>query len=135
MLLHVLGHVQAHHVLLVVEKVFGEGAREFGLTHAGRSKEYEASDGPVGIFQSGAGAANGVRYRGDGGVLPNDTVVQPLLHVQKLFGLAFQQAVNGDARPDRDEPADVFRMHNVVVFRSPAPGEFVALCVELGLEA
>src|SRR5207249_4134191 len=40
-LLHVLGHVEPHHRLLVVEQEFGEGARGLGLADPGRTEEDE----------------------------------------------------------------------------------------------
>ena len=54
MLLHVLGHVDAHHGGLVVEEELGEGARGFGLAHTRWTKEDEAADGTLGIAEAGA---------------------------------------------------------------------------------
>ena len=43
-LLHVLGHVDADHVRLVVEQEVGERARQLGLADAGRAQEEERAD-------------------------------------------------------------------------------------------
>ena len=61
-LLHVLGHVDAHHGVLVVEQKFGESAGEFGFADAGRPEENERADGALGIAEPGAGAADGVGH-------------------------------------------------------------------------
>ena len=53
-LLHVLGHVDAHHRVLVVEQEFGERARRLRLSDAGRSEEDERADRPIRILQTGA---------------------------------------------------------------------------------
>ena len=60
-LLLVLGHVDPHHRLLVVEQELGQRARQLGLADAGRPEEQEAAERPVRILQPGARAADGVR--------------------------------------------------------------------------
>ena len=60
-LLHVLGHVDADHRVLVVEEELGQRLGRLGLPHAGGAEEDEGADGPVGILQAGAGAAHRVR--------------------------------------------------------------------------
>jgi hypothetical protein len=50
-LLHVLGHVDADHGVLVVEQEFGEGTRRLGLADAGGAEEDERTDGPIGILK------------------------------------------------------------------------------------
>src|SRR5580698_6969919 len=63
-LLHVLGHVDAHHGLVVVEEELGECTRGFGFANAGGAKEDERADGPLGIRETRARAANCVRDNG-----------------------------------------------------------------------
>src|SRR4051812_15303628 len=60
--LHVLGHVDADHRLLVVEQEFCESARGLRFSDAGGAEEDERADGTIGILQSSAGAADGVRH-------------------------------------------------------------------------
>ena len=43
-LLHVLAHVDADHVVFVVEESFGQGLGELGLADAGRAEEEEGAD-------------------------------------------------------------------------------------------
>ena len=61
MFLHVLGHVDAHHRLLIVKEKLCQGAGQFGFTNASRSQEEEAGKGPVGILQSSSRASDGIR--------------------------------------------------------------------------
>ena len=53
-LLHVLGHVDAHHRLLVVEEEFCERTRRLGFADTGRAEENERPNRPIWILQSGA---------------------------------------------------------------------------------
>src|SRR5215211_6828126 len=61
-LLHVLGHVDADHRLLVVEQEFRESAGRLGLPNACWSEENERSNRPIRILQSRARSANSIRY-------------------------------------------------------------------------
>ena len=88
----VLGHVDPDHRPLVVEHELGERPGELGLADAGRAEEDERADRPVGILEPGAGAAEGVGDRLDRLVLADHALVQPLLHVDQLLGLALEQA-------------------------------------------
>ena len=63
--------------------------------------------GRFGILQPGAGAAQRVGDRGDRLVLADDALVEPLLHVDQLLGLAFEQPIDRDAGPARDDGRDV----------------------------
>ncbi len=90
-LLLVLGHVQPDHGPVVVEHELGERAGELGLAHAGRAEEDERADRAVRVLQSGARAPQRVRDRLDGLVLSDDALVQPLLHVDQLLGLALEE--------------------------------------------
>ena len=87
----VLGHVEPHHRALVVEHELRERAGELGLADAGRAEEDERADRPVRVLQAGARAAQRVRDRRDRLVLADDALVQPLLHVDQLLGLALEQ--------------------------------------------
>jgi hypothetical protein len=53
-LLHVLGHVEAHDRLLGIEHELGERLGEFGLADAGRTEEQERADRPVRVGEAGA---------------------------------------------------------------------------------
>jgi hypothetical protein len=61
-LLHELGHVDAHHGLLGVEQELGQGLAQLGLADTGRPEEQERAVRAVGIRQPGARAADGVGH-------------------------------------------------------------------------
>ena len=129
-LLHVLRHVHARHVLLVVEQELGERPRQLRLAHAGRAEKDEAADGPVRVSQPGAGAADGVGHRRHRRTLPDDALVQAVFHVEQPVRLAFEQPVDGDPRPRRHERPDVFGaddFRRVLVRRAALGGERVPL--------
>ena len=90
-LLLVLGHVQPDHGAVVVEHELGERARELGLPHSGRAEEDERADRTVRVLEPGARAAQRIGHGLDGLVLADDALVQPLLHVDQLLGLALEQ--------------------------------------------
>ena len=62
-LLHVLGHVDAHHRLLVVEQEFGERSRQFGFTDTGRAEEDERTKRLVWIGKTRPRSPDRVRDR------------------------------------------------------------------------
>ena len=128
-LFHVLGHIHAHHVLLIVEQNLGERAGEFGLAHARGAEEDEAAYGALGVFQPGAGASDGVGHGGYGFVLSDHALVEPLFQAQELVRFGFQQAVNWYAGPFSDQPADTLggydHLHIVVAGFGAAVCPFV----------
>ena len=127
----VLGHVEPHHRVLVVEHELGERTCELGLADAGRAEEDERADRPVRILQTGARAAERVRDRLDRLVLADDALVEPLLHVDELLGLALEQPVDRDARPARDDGGDVVLVDLLLDHR---PGLLRVALLELLLE-
>ena len=77
-------HVDAHEVGVVVEEELREILGELGLAYARGPQENEAADRAVGILQARAGAANGIRHRGDRRVLSDHALVEVVLHLQQL---------------------------------------------------
>ena len=55
-LLHILGHVDTDHVLLIVKQSLGQRLGKFGLADARGAEEQEAADGAVRIGDTRAGA-------------------------------------------------------------------------------
>ena len=58
MLLHALGHVDAHHRLAIVEQELGERLGELGLADADRAQEHERADRPVRVLKASAGTSD-----------------------------------------------------------------------------
>ncbi|MNV18433.1 hypothetical protein D3C71_1092560 [compost metagenome] len=107
MLLHELGHVDAHHGVLGVEQELGQRLAQLCLAHPGRAEEQEGADGPVRIGQPGPGAANGV---GDGVhrlFLADHPAVQLIFHPQQLVALPFQHPRHRNTGPARQHVCDL----------------------------
>ena len=107
MLLLVLGHVQAHHGVLVVEEEPGQGPDQLRLADAGRPEEHEAPDGPARVFETGAAPADSLRDGSHRFLLVDEALVDALLHVEQLLGLSFQHLGYRDAGPVGNQPGDV----------------------------
>src|SRR5580700_2406649 len=105
--LHVLGHVEADHGLLVVEEELGEGAGGFGFADAGGPEEDEGADGALGVAEAGAGTADGVGDGQESFILADDALAETLFHLDELADFAFEHAGDGDAGPLADDAGDV----------------------------
>jgi hypothetical protein len=109
-LLHVLGHVEAHERLLVVEQELRERrATSVFPTPEGPRKMNE----PIGRF----GFLTPSRERRIARLIapierscPITRFLQRLLHVKELLGLLHLERRDGDARPARDDLLDVARV-------------------------
>ncbi|MNF70775.1 hypothetical protein D3C84_526990 [compost metagenome] len=108
MLLHELGHVDAHQRLLGIEEEFGQRLAQLGLTHPGRTEEEEGAAGPVRVGQAGAGAAHGVGDRDHCLVLADHPLVQVIFHAQQLLALAFEHLRHWNSGPLGDDFGDLF---------------------------
>ncbi len=112
-LLHILGHVDPHQVLLIVKQALGQGLRQLGLAHAGRAQKEEAADRAVRVRNARAAAQNRLRHPVHRLVLPDHTLVQGALQREQLLALALHQLFHRDARPARDDPRDLILGHLV----------------------
>ena len=106
-LLHVLGHVDAHHGVLAVKELGGQCLGELGFADSGGAEEEEAGNRPVGIAQAGAGALDGIGNRGHGLLLANHPGVELLLKLQQFLHLALHQLGDRNPRPLGDHLGDV----------------------------
>ncbi len=73
-----------HHRRFVVEQERRESLGQLGLADAGRAKEHEGADRPVGILQTGARPANGRCDGGDRFFLPHHAPREFLFHFKSL---------------------------------------------------
>jgi hypothetical protein len=74
--LHILGHVEPDHGILVIEEVFSQGAGQLGFSYPRGAQEDEAADWPVRILETSSRPPDGIRNRRDRGVLADDSFVQ-----------------------------------------------------------
>ena len=107
MLLHVLGHVDPDHRLLVAEEELGEGAGELGLADPGGAEEDERAGRALRVLDPGARAADRFRDGGDRDLLADHPLVEFLLHADQFLGLGLGQFEDRDAGPHRDDVGDL----------------------------
>src|SRR6266849_50137 len=105
--LHVLGHVDAHHGVLVVKEEFSKSARQLGLAHASRPEKNERANRTLGIAESGARAANGVRNPLQCRVLADHALPEPILHVDQLLDFTLEHLRDRNASPLGDDAGDI----------------------------
>ena len=106
-LLHELRHVELDHGFFAAEHELGQHARQVRLADAGGAEEHEHADRPARVLQAGAGAADGLGDAVDRLVLADDLLVQDVFHVQQALRLFGGDARDRNARPHRDDFADV----------------------------
>ena len=97
--LHVFGHIDTHHVVLVVKQRLSQCLGKLGLTHARGAQEKERADGAVGVLNTRAAALNGFRDGLNRFVLADHPLVEGLVQGQQLLPLSLHQPGNGDSRP------------------------------------
>src|SRR3954453_13838161 len=110
-LLHVLGHVDPDHRLLVAEEELGEGAGELGLADPGRAEEDERAGRALRVLDPGAGAADRFGDGGDRDLLADHPLVEFFLHADQFLGLGLGQLEDRDAGPHRDDVGDLLLAH------------------------
>ena len=97
--LHVFGHVDTHHVVLVVKQRLRQRLGKLGLAHARGAEEQERADGTVGVLNARAAALDGFRDGLNRFVLTDHPLVEGLVQGQQLLPLSLHQPGNGNARP------------------------------------
>src|SRR5215216_6678013 len=97
--LHVLGHIEPDHGVLVAEEVFGERTGELGLADSCRTEKDERAAGTVRVFYAGEGTPYGAGYGLNSLVLPDDAPVQGVFHLQQTRGLFLGHLLDRDTCP------------------------------------
>src|SRR5215210_1025554 len=135
--LHVLGHVEPDHGVLVAEEVLGEGPRELGLADSGRTEEDERAARTVRVLYACEGTPYGAGDSLYGLVLPDDAPVQGVFHLQEPRRLLLGHLLDRDAGPHRDDLGDLVLTNGdtLLLDLTLAPGllELTALGNELAL--
>jgi hypothetical protein len=108
-LLHVLGHVDPNHRVLVVEKKLGESARSLGFPDTGWSEKDERTDRSIGILKPCTRSPNRIRNCAHRLTLSDDTFGEELLEARQSLTLSLHHARNWNARPPGDDLGDVVR--------------------------
>ena len=81
----VLRHVDAHECLFIIKQESSQRLGQLGFANAGCAQKNERTNWPLGIFESGARAPDGICQRTDGGILANDVFLQPFFHLEQAF--------------------------------------------------
>lgn len=110
-LLLILGHIDANHVVLVVEQILRKRAGEFGFADASRAEEGETADRAVRILQSCAGTNHRFRNSRYRFILPDHAPMQLIFQLEQLLHFAFEEARNGNTRPAADYCRDILLAH------------------------
>ena len=90
-LLHVLGHVYADDIVLVVKKLLCQSLGQLRLAYAGGAKEEEGADGPLGVGDAGPGAEDGLGDPLHRLVLTDKAAVELIVQMQQLLPLALSE--------------------------------------------
>src|SRR5689334_4650051 len=109
--LHVLGHIEAHHRLFVVEQEVGQSAGGFRLAHAGRAEENERPGGTVRILEARARPAHRVRDGGERLGLTDDATPELLLEPCQPLALRFEHLRDRNPGPLRYDVGDVLGVY------------------------
>ena len=109
--LHVLGHVDPDHVLLVVKKCLRQCFGQLGLTDTGGTQEQEGTDRLGGILDARLAAHDGFRNLGHRLVLTDDPLMQLVVQMQCLVPLRLSQLADRNACPARNNLCDFFFRH------------------------
>ena len=97
--LHILAHIDAHHIVLIIEKVGGKCPCQFGLADTGRTKEQERTDRTFRILYTCLGAQDRVRNTADRLILADDSLVKLIFKVKDFLPLSLCQLGYRDACP------------------------------------
>jgi len=111
--LHVLGHVDTDHVLLIVKQSLGQRLGKFGLADARGAEEQEAADGAVRVGDTRAGTQDSVGNLLHSLVLADDPLMQRVRQAQQLLALAFDEFRHRDTGPTGHDAGDFVVSHTV----------------------
>ena len=90
-LLHVLRHVDPNEVLLVVKQARGQRLGQLRFANARGAKEQERAKRPVRILNTGSTSLDGLGDDAYRFVLPDDSLVERVFEVQKLFAFGLHE--------------------------------------------
>ena len=105
--LHILGHIDADHGVLVAEHGLCQRLAQLGLAHARGAEEQERTDGALGVLDADPAAADRAGHRAHGLILADHALVQRLLQMQQPLALILGQPRDGNTRPAGDHGGDV----------------------------
>lgn len=99
MFFHVFGHIKTDKRTLVAEHIFCQRFGKFCFAYAGRPKKQERTHRPVFILKPGTRAADGFGYSFNRFALPDNTLVQIVLHMQQAFRFCLRKFLQRNVKP------------------------------------
>src|SRR4051794_8401190 len=105
--LHELAHVDLDERVLAPEHELRQRFRELRLPDPRGSEEDERADRPLRVLEPGTGATDGLRDDLDRLLLPDDAVVEGVLHVKEALRFLGRDPRDGDPGPHRDDLGDL----------------------------
>ena len=114
MLLHVLTHVDTHHVLFIVKQILRQCLGKLRFADTGRSKEQERSDRLGRILDACFGTKNCFRDLRHAVILTDDSLVQLVTQCQDLSTLSLCQLCYRNTGPAGNNPLDLFLSHTLM---------------------
>ena len=90
-LLHVLRHVDPNEVLLVVKQARGQRLGKLRFAHARGAEEQKRAQRPVRVLNAGSASLDGLGDDAHGFILPDDSLVERVFEVQKLFAFGLHE--------------------------------------------
>ena len=117
-LLHVLGHIDTNHGVLVIEEILCEGLGELRLTDTGRTHEEERTDRSCRILDAGLRTLDGLDDLLHRLVLANQALVDLVPEMQHLRTLGLVQLRYRDAGPAADDLSDLILGHGLLEKRT-----------------
>ena len=112
-LLHIFGHIDANHAVLVTEQRFSQSLAQLSLAHAGGPKEDERADGALRVLQTGPCTPYGPGDGGDGLLLADHPLMQHRFQVDESSGFILGDLRHGNARPGADDLGNLFLAHRL----------------------
>ena len=103
---HILGHINADQVALVVKQRFSQRFCKLRLTDTGRTEEQERADRPVRILNARTRTQNCFTDLFHGFILTDHTLMQRIIEMQQLFAVALHELGDRDSRPARHDSCD-----------------------------
>ena len=106
--LHVLRHIDPNEVLFVVKEACGQRFGQLRFANARGAEEQKRAQRTVRVLNTGSASLDGLCHNAHGFILPDDSLVERVFEVQKLFAFGLHESRNRDSRPALDDLCNFF---------------------------
>ena len=114
MFLHVLTHIDTHHIALIVKQAFRQRLGQLRLTDSGRTQEQEGTDWLRRVLDTRFGTDNGLRHLLHAFVLTNHPLGQHVIQMQGLTPLTLRQLRHRYPGPSGDNSGNLLVRHTLM---------------------